>query len=107
MAPAAPVHRIGDKFRRSVGKGEPRARAEGITLDLRRGMQAHHPRHRVAVGKPYAGKADPGGGRHHLLRMRSALQEGEIAAAADFEESRFTHAKIPCMNQLGLADPRS
>ncbi len=107
MAPAAPVHRIGEKFRRGVGKDEARTGAKGKALQLRRGMHAHHPGDRIAIGKAEAGKADPCGGRHHFLRMRGPLQEGEIAAAGDLEVDRRAHANMPCMNQLGVTDPRS
>jgi len=107
VSPATPVHRIGGEFRRPVGKDQPCAGTEGQALDLRRRMQAHHPGHRIAIGKPKAGQADPGGCRHQFLRMRGSLQEGEIAAAADFEEGRRAHAKMPCMNQLGRSAPRS
>ena len=107
MSPAAPVHRIGQKLRRAIGKNEPGTGPDGITRDFRCRMHAHHARHRVAIGKSEPGNAERIGRRNHLLGMRGAFEEGEVAPRPDLEKSRRAHAKSPCMNQPGSVAPRS
>ena len=69
-----------------VTKGE--AAADGVAEPGLLGgeMAAHDAGKRVAVGDGDAGKAQPGRGEGQLLRMRAAVQEGEIGGDGEFGE---------------------
>ena len=88
------VLRVNERVRRAVDEGEPRAGNDPhgphrLGVLARECVRAHDSGERVAVGDPDSGKAELGGARDHLLRVRGAAQKREIGRRREFSEPRL------------------
>ena len=101
--PGYAIPRIGDDVGRSIledqpGAGDDLEGADLVEFFTRINMRAHDARDRIAVGDPDPRMAERGRGRHELLRMRGAAQEGKIRGRGEFGVG---HPNTPCRNQRG------
>ena len=91
---------VGEHIGRAVDKGEPRARNDAQSPDLRAvlsriDMRAHDARERVAIGYPDPRQPQRRRARDEFLRMRGAAKERKIRRRRKLGEARREADHLP------------